>query len=86
MLHNFGTVHPICMKIVASKVAQDSKEKSRESGVRGRKNAQNYRAKRTKKRPTPSGVSPAVCEINKQLAGNGFKFTDPCSLTMGSYI
>ena len=33
-LRNFGTVRPIFTKI-ASKVAQDSKEKSRESAVRG---------------------------------------------------
>ena len=26
----------------------------------------------------------ACCPRDKQLAGNGFKFTDPCSLTMGS--
>ena len=35
-LRNFGTVRPICTKI-ASKVGQDSKEKSRESAVRGKK-------------------------------------------------
>ena len=45
MLRNFGTVRPIFLKI-ASKVAQDSKEKSRESAVRGKKFPRNYRAKR----------------------------------------
>ena len=45
MLLNFGTVRPIFTKI-ASKVAQDSKEKSRESAVRGKKIPRNYRAKR----------------------------------------
>ena len=44
-LRNFGTVRPIFTKI-ASKVAQDSKEKSRESPVRGKKILRNYRAKR----------------------------------------
>ena len=34
--HNFGTVRPIFTKL-ASKVAQDSKEKSHESAVRGEK-------------------------------------------------
>ena len=38
-----------------------------------------------KTRPTPSRVSPAVHEIHiSSFAGNGFKFTDPCSLTTGS--
>ena len=45
MLHNFGTVRPIFTKI-ASKVAQDSKEKSHESAVRGKKFPRNYRVKR----------------------------------------
>ena len=45
MLRNFGTVHPIFPKI-ASIVAQDSKEKSRESAVRGKKIPRNYRVKR----------------------------------------
>ena len=45
MLRNFGTVRPIFTKI-ASKVAQDSKEKSSESAVRKKKIPRNYRAKR----------------------------------------
>ena len=36
MLRNLGTVRPIFTKI-ASKVAQDSKEKSHKSAVRGKK-------------------------------------------------
>ena len=44
-LRNLGTVRPIFTKI-ASKVAQDSKEKSRESAVRGKKIPRNCRAKR----------------------------------------
>ena len=44
-LRNFGTVRPIFTKI-ASKVAQDSKEKSHESAVRGKKFPRNYHAKR----------------------------------------
>ena len=44
-LRNFGTVRPIFPKI-ASKVAQDSKEKGNESAVRGKKFPRNYRAKR----------------------------------------
>ena len=44
-LRNFGTVRPIFTKI-ASKVAQDSIEKSRESTVRRKKIPQSYRAKR----------------------------------------
>ena len=43
-LHNFGTVCPIYTKIVST-VAQDSKEKSRESAVRGKKCPRKYRAK-----------------------------------------
>ena len=45
MLRNLTTVRPIFPKI-APKVAQDLKEKSHESLRRGKKNPQNYRAKR----------------------------------------
>ena len=44
-LRNFRTVRLIFTKI-ASKVAQDSKEKSHESAARGKKILRNYRAKR----------------------------------------
>ena len=44
MLRNFGTVRPIFSKI-ASKVAQDLKEKSQESSRREKQIPQNYRAK-----------------------------------------
>ena len=30
------------------------------------------------------GLACCLRDSYKQLAGNGFKFTDPCSLTMGS--
>ena len=38
-------------------------------------------------RPTPSGVSPA-CPLDsyKQLAGNGFKFTDPLLFDYGKLL
>ena len=44
MLRNSETVRPIFSKIV-SKVAQDLKEKSHQSAVRGKKILRNYREK-----------------------------------------
>ena len=74
MLRNFGTVRPIFTKI-ALKVAQDSKEKSGESAVRGKKIPRNYRAKR--RGGVDSTPPPGLIRVNPILTGGGGSIWPP---------